>query len=292
MTDIKYKAKDYRTDLKPVWCPGCGDFGVLGATHKALAMLQLNPEDIMLLSGIGCSSRFPGYTNVYGFNSIHGRALPIATGAKVAHPDKTVLVVGGDGDGYSIGGGHLPHAARKNVNVTYIVMNNNIYGLTKGQCSPTTPQGDWTKTTEYGNIDVPVNPVHYNLAYGASFIARGYSSNIKHLANLIKEAIEHPGFAIIDVISPCVTFRGDDQFKILKPLMRVIGEDEEVKDHDHTDKVAAYALAMPQPGGIIPIGIYYKETRRTYTEGFKMIQEKAKAKGEGTVEAVFDQFLR
>jgi len=285
--EVKYKAKDYRTDLKPVWCPGCGDFGVLGATHKALASLQITPEDTMLISGIGCSSRFPGYTNVYGFNSIHGRAIPIATGAKESNPDKTVLVVGGDGDGYSIGGGHLPHAARKNINVTYIVMNNNIYGLTKGQCSPTTPTGDWTKTTTYGNIDTPVNPVHYNLAYGASFIARAFSSNVKHLTALIAEAIAHPGFAIIDVISPCVTFRGDDQFEKLKPLMRVIGEDLE---HDATNKVAAYELAMDQEEGLIPIGVYYKEIRPTFSDGTANIKKLAQAAGKNTLEDIYEQF--
>jgi len=284
---VQYKAKDYRTDLKPVWCPGCGDFGVLGATHKALASLQIKPEDAMLISGIGCSSRFPGYTNVYGFNSIHGRAIPIATGAKEANPDKTVLVVGGDGDGYSIGGGHLPHAARKNINLTYIVMNNNIYGLTKGQCSPTTPTGDWTKTTTYGNIDTPVNPVHYNLAYGASFIARGFSSNIKHLTALIAEAIAHPGFAIVDVVSPCVTFRGDDQFEKLKPLMKVIGVDIE---HDATSKVAAYQLADNYDSGDIPIGVYYKEIRPTYSDGTAKIKKLAQAAGKNTLEDIYEQF--
>jgi 2-oxoglutarate ferredoxin oxidoreductase subunit beta len=252
-----------------------------------LASLQIAPEDTMLISGIGCSSRFPGYTNVYGFNSIHGRAIPIATGAKEANPEKTVLVVGGDGDGYSIGGGHLPHAARKNINITYIVMNNNIYGLTKGQCSPTTPKGDWTKTTTYGNIDTPVNPIHYNLAYGASFIARGFSSNIKHLSALIAEAIAHPGFAIVDVISPCVTFRGDDQFDKLKPLMRIIGEDIE---HDPTDKVAAYQLAMEQEEGLIPIGVYYKEIRPTYSDGTAEIKKKAQAAGKNTLEDIYEQF--
>jgi len=285
--EIKYKAKNYRTDLKPVWCPGCGDFGVLGATHRALAELQLAPENIMLFSGIGCSSRFPGYTEVYGFNTIHGRAIPIATGAKEANPDKTVLVVGGDGDGYSIGGGHLPHVARRNVDLTYIVMNNNIYGLTKGQCSPTTPTGDWTKTSTYGNIDVPVNPVHYNLAYGASFIARAYSSNVKHLTALIKEAMEHPGYAIIDVISPCVTFRGDDQFEKLKPLMQIIGKDIE---HDATSKTAAYALAMERDDGVIPIGVYYKEIRPTYSDGIKGIKDKAQAAGKNSLEDIYEQF--
>lgn len=285
--EVKYKAKDYRTNLKPVWCPGCGDYGVLGATHKALASLQINPEDVMLISGIGCSSRFPGYTNVYGFNTIHGRAIPIGTGAKETNPDKTVLVVGGDGDGYSIGGGHLPHAARKNINLTYIVMNNNIYGLTKGQCSPTTPTGDWTKTTTYGNIDTPVNPIHYTLAYGASFVARGFSSNIKHLTALIAEAIAHPGFAIIDVVSPCVTFRGDDQFDKLKPLMRVIGEDIE---HDSSDKVAAYKLATDYDKGEIPIGVYYKEIRPTYGDGTANIKKQAQAAGKNTLEDIYEQF--
>lgn len=281
----EYKISDYKTDLKPVWCPGCGDFGVLSSVHKAFSELQIPPEMIAVFSGIGCSSRFPGYTNTYGFNSIHGRAIPLATGAKVSRPDLTVVAVGGDGDGYSIGGGHFPHVARKNIDMVYIVMNNNIYGLTKGQVSPTTPLGDITKTTYYGNIDSPVNPIHYALAYDASFIARGYSLSTKHLVMLITEAIKHPGFAIIDVISPCVTFRGDEQYKTLKEKVKEIGP-----EHDITDKVKAFDLAQDQEDGSIPIGIFYKKARMTYQEHIKEIQAKAQKGGKNTLNDIYEIF--
>lgn len=280
-----YKSTDYKTDLKPVWCPGCGDFGVLGATHKALAELQIPPENIMFFSGIGCSSRFPGYTNTYGFNAIHGRAIPLATGAKIARPELTVVAVGGDGDGYSIGGGHLPHVARKNIDLTYLVMNNNIYGLTKGQASPTTPTGSITKTTPYGNMDSPVNPIHYALAYNASFIARGYSANMKHLVDLIVAAIKHPGFAIVDIISPCVTFRGDEQYKTLKDLVFEIPE-----SHDKTDKVAAFHLALERDDNKIPVGIYYQNPRPTYHENYDIIREKAKKSGKNELTDIYNLF--
>lgn len=278
-------SRDYRTDLKPVWCPGCGDFGVLGALHQAFFQLNLKMEDTILISGIGCSSRLPGYTNVYGFNAIHGRAIPIATGAKVAHPEMTVVAVGGDGDGYSIGGGHLSHAARKNVNITYIVMNNNIYGLTKGQASPTTPTGDITKTTGYGVLDTPVNPIHYGLVYNASFIARGYSANMKHLTQLVIEAIKHPGFAMIDVISPCVTFRGDHQYKTLKDKIFYIDD-----SHDVTDKFKAYRLSSAELYPEIPLGIYYQKPRRTYEEGVAWIREESAKIGDHTLEDIYDRF--
>ena len=162
-----YVAKDYRSDLKPIWCPGCGDYGVLGAVSRALAAIGRPPHEIAFISGIGCSSRIPGYTTAYGFNTVHGRALPIAQGIKLANPDLLVLVAGGDGDGFSIGGGHVPHAIRRNIDLTYILMDNQIYGLTKGQLSPTSPRGTKTPTSVYGSMEDPVNPLLYVLAYGA-----------------------------------------------------------------------------------------------------------------------------
>ena len=160
--------KDYKSDLKPIWCPGCGDFGVVQAIYRALAAVGRPPHEIAFVSGIGCSSRIPGYTTAYGFNTVHGRALPIAQGIKLANPDLLVLVAGGDGDGFSIGGGHVAHAVRRNIDLTYIVMDNQIYGLTKGQLSPTSPRGLRTSSSALGSLEDPVNPLLYVLAYGAA----------------------------------------------------------------------------------------------------------------------------
>jgi 2-oxoglutarate/2-oxoacid ferredoxin oxidoreductase subunit beta len=201
-------AKDYKSGAKPIWCAGCGDFSVLAAITRALAALQLPPEDVAVVSGIGCSSRIPAYTSVYGFHGVHGRALPIATGLKLARPDLTVLVTGGDGDGFSIGGNHFMHACRRNVDMTYVVMDNQVYGMTKGQASPTTaPDWEGSKLTPDGAGINPFHPLVIALAAGANFIARCSSSDPKNVAKIIAEGIQHPGFSLIQVLSPCVTFR-------------------------------------------------------------------------------------
>jgi len=163
----EYTAKDYKSELKPIWCPGCGDFGVVQAIYRALANVGRPPHEIAFVSGIGCSSRIPGYTTAYGFNSVHGRSLPIAQGIKLANPDLLVLVAGGDGDGFSIGGGHVAHAIRRNIDLTYIVMDNQIYGLTKGQLSPTSRRWLPTVSSAHGAMEGPVNPLMYVLGYGA-----------------------------------------------------------------------------------------------------------------------------
>ncbi|MGC2856392.1 2-oxoacid:ferredoxin oxidoreductase subunit beta [Novispirillum sp. DQ9] len=206
------KATDFKSDLKPVWCPGCGDFAVLSAITKALAELGTPPENVALVSGIGCSSRIPAYTSVYGFHSIHGRALPVATGLKAARPDLTVLCAGGDGDGFSIGGNHFIHACRRNVDLTYIVMDNAVYGMTKGQASPTT-ESDWTgsKLTPEGPGVASFQPLEIALSAGANFIARGFSGDPNHVVRLIVEAVRHPGFSLVQVLSPCVTFRPEQR---------------------------------------------------------------------------------
>ncbi len=201
-------ARDYKSDYKPVWCPGCGDFGVLNALTKALAALKLAPEQVALIAGIGCSSRIAAYTRVYGFHGVHGRVLPLATGLAVARPDLTVLAAGGDGDGFSIGGNHFIHACRRNANLTYLVMDNAVYGMTKGQASPTT-ECDWTgsELTPEGPHQAPFKPLEIALAAGAPFIARAFANDPNGLARLICEAIEFPGFAMIQILSPCITYR-------------------------------------------------------------------------------------
>jgi 2-oxoglutarate ferredoxin oxidoreductase subunit beta len=206
------KAKDYKSDIKPVWCPGCGHFAVLSAMTKALAHLGLKREQVSVVSGIGCSSRIPAYLNTYGFHGIHGRALAVATGLKAARPDLTVLAAGGDGDGFSIGGNHFLHACRRNMDLTYVVMDNEVYGMTKGQASPTTAP-DWTrsKLTPRGPGVRRFQPAAMALAAGASFVARGFSGDPTGLTRMLVEAVEHRGFSFIHVLSPCQTFRPEQK---------------------------------------------------------------------------------
>lgn len=206
------RAKDYQSDLKPVWCPGCGHFGVLAALTKTLAYLGLAREEVAVVSGIGCSSRLPAYLDTYGFHGLHGRALAVAAGLKATRPELTVIAAGGDGDGFSIGGNHFLHACRRNQDLTYIVLDNEVYGMTKGQASPTT-QPDWcqAKLTPHGTGMRRFQPAAIALAAGASFVARGFSGDPNGLAELLVAAIRHPGFALVHVLSPCVTFRPEQR---------------------------------------------------------------------------------
>jgi 2-oxoglutarate ferredoxin oxidoreductase subunit beta len=201
----------YKSDYKPIWCPGCGDYSVLSAFTKAFAALALKPEEIVVVSGIGCSSRIPAYLTSYGFHGVHGRALAAATGLKLARPDLAVVVAGGDGDGYSIGGNHFLHACRRNVDLTYVVMDNHVYGMTKGQPSPTT-EPDWiSKLAPAGTGMRVFHPLVIALAAGANFIARGFSGDPNGLAAILAEAIRAPGFSFVEVLSPCVTFRPEQR---------------------------------------------------------------------------------
>ena len=204
-------AVDYKSDIKPVWCPGCGDFGVVHAVTKALAKMALEPRNVAVVSGIGCSSRIPAYLSSYGFHGVHGRALAAGTGLKIARPDLTVIVTGGDGDGYSIGGNHFLHACRRNVDMTYIVMDNRVYGMTKGQPSPTT-EPDWdSKLSPEGTGLREFQPMVVALASGANFIARAFTGDPNALADVIVQAVRHPGFSFVEVLSPCVTFRPEQK---------------------------------------------------------------------------------
>jgi 2-oxoglutarate ferredoxin oxidoreductase subunit beta len=249
-----YTAKDYKSDLKPIWCPGCGDFGVLQAIYRALAAIGRPPHEIAFVSGIGCSSRIPGYTTAYGFNTVHGRALPIAQGIKLANPDLLVLVAGGDGDGFSIGGGHVAHAIRRNIDLTYIVMDNQIYGLTKGQLSPTSRRGLQTASSALGSMENPVNPLLYALGYGAEFVAQGTPADMNGLTQVIEEGIRYPGFAFIDVQSPCVTYGEEDhQLKAQKTVMQSLAS----LGHNPADRLAAMALAQ-EYGQKLYTGVFYR----------------------------------
>ncbi|NOZ79194.1 MAG: 2-oxoacid:ferredoxin oxidoreductase subunit beta [Acidobacteria bacterium] len=267
-TETVFKPGSYKTDLKPVWCPGCGDFGVLNALYRAMAKLQLEPWNTVVLSGIGCSSRLPGYVATYGFNSVHGRGLTLATGVKISRPDTTVIVVGGDGDGMAIGGNHLMHTCRRNLDVTYILMDNEIYGLTKGQTAPTTPTGDKTKSSFWGNPEPAVDPVELAIATGATFVARGYSGDMKMLTELIQRGIEHHGFSFINVLSPCVTWRGETQYGIIKEKLRSVPE-----DHDVTSREAA--MRFTREKDVVTEGVLYEVHEPTFGDQLEAIRKKA-----------------
>lgn len=203
----KRKASDYKSEVKPVWCPGCGDYHVLLSLTRMLAASGTPPEQVAVISGIGCSSRIPAYTNCYGFHGVHGRSLALAAGLKVARPDLTVLVMSGDGDGFSIGGNHFLHACRRNIDITYVVMDNQVYGMTKGQPSPTTDP-EWDSALAPGGTGIrPFQPLVIALASGANFVARAFSGQPNETARIIHEAVMHPGFSFVQVMSPCVTFR-------------------------------------------------------------------------------------
>jgi 2-oxoglutarate ferredoxin oxidoreductase subunit beta len=246
------------TDLKgkvdPDWCPGCGDFGVLSAIEKALVELQIPNHNVVAISGIGCSSNLPGFINTYGMHTLHGRALAVATGLKLANHELTVLVTGGDGDGFGIGGNHFVHSMRRNVDLLYIVMDNQIYGLTTGQTSPTSRVGMKTKSMPFGNIEAPVNPISLALAAGATFVARGYSAEQKHLTELIKRGIEHKGFSFLDVFSPCVTYNHDNTYQWFKPRVKKLEDDP---SYDPSVWTAAMEKSLLW-GEEIPIGRFFE----------------------------------
>lgn len=268
----KYTVKDYKSKTKPIWCPGCGNYGILNSIYKALEQLQIPPYKTGVISGIGCSSRLPGYVGTYGINGVHGRVLPVATGAKMANLDNTIIAVGGDGDGFSIGAGHIGHAARKNIDITYIVMDNGIYGLTKGQASPTTPLGVTTKTTYYGNVGATFNPIRTLIAYKASFVARIFSANMKHSTDIIAKAIAHRGFSFVNALSPCITFRGKGQYDYFREKSFYIPD-----SYDPSNEVKAFDYANDED--TLELGIIYKKSRPTYDEALEEVRIKAKNDG-------------
>src|SRR5277367_7173092 len=215
---------DFKGKVDPDWCPGCGDFGVLAAVQKALVELQIPKHEVATISGIGCSSNFPGFIDTYGMHTLHGRSLAVATGFKLANHAMTVLVTGGDGDGFGIGGNHFMHTMRRNVDLTYIVMDNQIYGLTTGQTSPTSRKGMKTKSTPFGNVENPINPIPLAIVGGATYVARGFSGKQKHLVELLKGAILHKGFSFVDVFSPCVTYNKDNTYQFFNPRVKALDE--------------------------------------------------------------------
>ena len=255
--------------VHPDWCPGCGDFGVLKSIKEAIVALGIAPHEVLVVSGIGCSSNLPGFIHAYGVHSLHGRALPVASGAALANHALHVIAVGGDGDGYGIGMGHFIHAMRRNLNVTYIVMDNEVYGLTTGQASPTTMEGHKTKSTPRGNVEKPIQPLALALVTGATYVARGFSAEQKHLTRLVTEAIDHRGFSLIDVFSPCVTFNMLNTYAWFKERVYKL---EEEKGYDSTDLMAALGKSL-ELGSKIPIGCLYKVDKPIYDDSEPVFQK-------------------
>ncbi len=281
--EVQLKPADYKSGRRPVWCAGCGDYGVLNSLFNALAELQVDPDHLAVISGIGCSSRLPGYMNAYGFHGAHGRAVPVASGVKVANPALTVLTVGGDGDGFSIGGGHVSHACRRNIDITYVVMDNEIYGLTKGQISPTSPVGARAKSNPYGTVEHPVNPLLLVLAYGATYVARGYASQPKQLVHLVAEGLRHKGLAFIHVLSPCVTFNKAAGYDFFKERVQDLPA-----DHQTSDLMAAMRLAADESR--FYTGLFFKADRPEYTEGLRRSGRKLEAPPPVDIEALIHQY--
>ena len=250
--------QELKGKVDPDWCPGCGDFGVLAALQKALVELQIQPYNVVTISGIGCSSNLPGYISTYGMHTLHGRALAVATGVKMANHDLTVVVTGGDGDGFGIGGNHFIHTMRRNVDLLYLAMDNQIYGLTTGQVSPTSRLGMKTKSTPFGSVEGPINPISLALSAGATFVARGFSGDQKHLTDLIKQGVEHKGFSFIDVFSPCVTYNHDNTYPWFKQRVKKLEDDA---SYDSSNWMMACERSQIW-GEEIPIGKFFHNTDR------------------------------
>ncbi len=272
-TVIELPVETYKGPVDPDWCPGCGDFGVLKSVQEAAGKLGIKPENLMIVSGIGCSSNLPGFIHAYGVHSLHGRSVPVATGAHLANTDMKTVITGGDGDGYGIGVGHLLHAMRRNLDVTYVVMDNQIYGLTTGQASPTTTVGHKTKSTPQGNLENPLNPLALAITAGASFVARGFSGEQKHLADTIAQGMAHKGFSLIDVFSPCVTYNKINTYPWFKQRVYKL-EDE---GWDPGDFYKSYEKAF-EWGDKIPLGVIYKTEMETYEDGEPALQNGPLAK--------------
>ena len=254
--------KDFRNNVKPNWCPGCGDFSVQAAIQRAAANIGLTPEQLAIVSGIGCSGRISGYVHSYGFHGIHGRSLPIAQGVKMANRDLTVIASGGDGDGFAIGMGHTIHAIRRNIDITYIVMDNQIYGLTKGQTSPRSDAGFVTKSTPKGSIESSLSVMEMALTAGATFVAQSFSTDLKDLTSLIEAGINHKGFSLINVFSPCVTYNKVNTYDWFKQNLTKLAD---ITDYEANNKEIAMQTLMKHNG--LVTGLIYQNTeQKSYQE--------------------------
>lgn len=261
-TVIELPIETFTGPVEPDWCPGCGDFGVLKAVKMGARKAGVQPKDLLVVSGIGCSSNLPGFIHAYGVHSLHGRAVAVASGAKFANHHLKVVITGGDGDGYGIGIAHFIHAMRRNLDLTYVVMNNQIYGLTTGQASPTTMKEVRTKSTPRGNVELPINPIALALVAGATYVARAFSGDPTHMADLIAGGIQHHGFALIDCFSPCVTYNKVNTYPYFKQRCYKLQNDAGY----NTSNVQAAMTKSFEWGDRIPIGLFYKDTQPTYED--------------------------
>ncbi|MFC2035354.1 thiamine pyrophosphate-dependent enzyme [Chloroflexota bacterium] len=280
--------KDYTGSIPPAWCPGCGNFAILQAVRNALVGLGLEPQQVLFISGIGQAPKLPHFTRGNVFNGLHGRTLPVATGAKIANHKMVVIGIDGDGGAYGEGVGHLLAAMRRNVSITYIVHNNQVYGLTKGQASPTSDLGFVTRTTPFG-AGQPLNPLALALSSDITFLARGFSGNIEHLSDLLKSGIEHHGFSLIDILQPCVSFNHENTYQWYRERVYKL-EDE---GYDPSDKIAAFTKAQEWTDRI-PIGIVYRKERPVYEEQFPVLEDIPLIKQEidpSEFEGLIDEFI-
>ena len=281
--------KDYTESIPIAWCPGCGNFAILQALRKALVDLGIEPHQVLFVSGIGQAPKLPHYTHGNVFNGLHGRTLPAATGAKIANHELVVVGIDGDGGAYGEGISHLLATMRRNVNMTYMAHNNQVYGLTKGQASPTSDLGFVTKTTPLG-ASQPVNPLALALASNVSFLARGFAGDIEHLSTLLKMGIEHRGFALIDILQPCVSFNHKNTYQWYRERVYKV-EDE--SEYDSSDKITAFAKAQ-EWGDRIPIGLIYRKERPVYEEQLPALREITLVKQKINplqYEALLDEFV-
>lgn len=264
-------AHDVNVNYQSTWCVGCGNYGILNAWKKAMAALELDLEQTVLVSGIGCSSKICQYVNTYRIETLHGRSLPVATGVKLANHHLTVIAEGGDGDGMGLGMAHFIHTARRNLDITYFIHNNQIYALTKGQSSPTTDAGVITKFTPppHGNVEQSVNIVQMALSAGATFVARSFASNIKHLTETMTAAVRHPGFAVVDILQPCVSFNHVNTYQWYQQRVKPI---EEMENYDVHDLEKALTLARLW-GDTIPIGIFYQAIKPQFSDSLPQLAE-------------------
>ncbi|MCX7913237.1 MAG: 2-oxoacid:ferredoxin oxidoreductase subunit beta [Thermodesulfovibrionales bacterium] len=260
------KIEDFK-GRTPAWCPGCGNYSILKAFKETMVELNIEPHQFTIVSGIGQAGKFPHYLKCNTFNGLHGRTLPVATGIKLTNHRMLVIAIAGDGDCYGEGGNHLIHAIRRNINVKLFVHNNQIYGLTKGQASPTTLEGTITKTQPFGVISEPLNPLTLAIALDCSFVARGFSGDIDHLKTLMKEAIQHKGFCLLDILQPCVTFNKVNTYEWYKKRVYYIES-----HYNCEDKNGAFKKAS-EWGDRIPIGIFYRNSRQTFEERIPIIRE-------------------
>jgi 2-oxoglutarate ferredoxin oxidoreductase subunit beta len=263
------KPGDFNTGRKPTWCPGCGNYGIWNSLKKTFVKLYLIPHEILIVYGIGCSGNGANFIKTYAFHALHGRALPVATGAKLANHKLNVIIMGGDGDGVGIGGNHFIHTCRRNINMTYLLHNNKVYGLTTGQTAPTSDEGFKTKSTPSGALEKPVNPVLLALASGATYVARGFSGDTGHLSEVIRKAIKHKGFSFIDILQPCVTFNKQNTYDFYREKIYKL---DELESYDKSDLNEAIKRSMEEEK--IPVGIFYQVERPLYEDGLKQIERK------------------